>query len=64
MQTGNKIKILKFDKGGEYTLEEFHKLMTDIGVIHEFSSPYIEQNGRAEQEIRTIVERENNATKQ
>ena len=32
-------------------------LIKERGMIHEFSSPYIhEQNGRAEREIRTIVE--------
>ena len=56
-QTGNKIKVLRSDNGREYTSEEFRKHMTDRGIIQEFSSPYIhEQNGRAEREIRTIVE--------
>ena len=56
-QTGNKMKVLRSDKGREYTSEEFRKYTKERGVIHEFSSPYIhEQNGRAEREIRTIVE--------
>lgn len=56
-QTGNKIKVLRSDNGREYTSEEFRKHTTDEGIIHEFSSPYIhEQNGRAEREMRTLVE--------
>ena len=51
------MKVLRSDKGREYTSEEFRKYTKERGVIHEFSSPYIhEQNGRAEREIRTIVE--------
>ena len=58
-QTGNKMKVFRSDNGTEYTSEEFNKYTKKRGilVIQEFSSPYIhEQNGRAEQEIRTITE--------
>ena len=56
-QTGNKVKVLRSDNGTEYTTANFSKHVKDKGIIHEFSSPYIhEQNGRAEREIRTIVE--------
>ncbi|CAK9811716.1 Retrovirus-related Pol polyprotein from transposon TNT 1-94 [Anthophora quadrimaculata] len=56
-QTGNNIKVLRSDNGREYTSEEFRKHMEKQGIIHEFSSPYIhEQNGKAEREMRTIVE--------
>ena len=56
-QTVNNIKVLRSDNGCEYTSEEFHKHTDDRGILHQFSSPYIhEQNGKAEREIRTIVE--------
>ncbi|CAK9832647.1 Retrovirus-related Pol polyprotein from transposon TNT 1-94 [Anthophora retusa] len=56
-QTGNNIKVLRSDNGREYTSEEFRKHTEKRGIIHEFSSLYIhEQNGRAEREMRTIVE--------
>ena len=56
-QTGNRIKILRSDNGREYTSEEFRKHTENLGIIHDFSSPYIhQQNGKAEREIRTIVE--------
>ena len=56
-QTGNKIKVIRSDNGREYISEQFRKHTIDRGIVHEFSSPYIhEQNGRAEREMRTIVE--------
>ena len=56
-QTGNKMKVLRSDNGREYNSEEFRKYTKERSVIHEFSSPYIqEQNGRAKRKIRTIVE--------
>ena len=56
-QTGNKIMVLRSDNGKEYTSKDFCKYTKERGIIHEFSSPYIhKQNGRAEREIRPIIE--------
>lgn len=56
-QTGNKIQILKSDNGCEYVNEILKTYLKTEGIIHETSSPYTpEQNGRAEREIRSIVE--------
>lgn len=56
-QTGNRVKVLHSDNGTEYTCSAFSKHVKENGIVHEFSSPYIhEQNGRAEREIRTLVE--------
>ena len=56
-QTENKMKVLRSDNGKEYTSKDFCKYTKERGIIHEFSSPYIhEQNGRAEREIRTIIQ--------
>lgn len=56
-QTGNKLKVLRSDNGTEYLSTQFKKFINDKGIVHELSSPYIhEQNGRAEREIRTIVD--------
>ncbi|OXU29227.1 hypothetical protein TSAR_005738 [Trichomalopsis sarcophagae] len=56
-QIGTQIKVLRSDNGMEYTCGKFETLLNKQGIIHELSSPYIsEQNGRAEREIRTLVE--------
>lgn len=56
-QTGNKIKVLRSDNGTEYLSTQFKNFLSEKGIIHELSSPYIhEQNGSAEREIRTLVD--------
>ena len=56
-QLGTKIKVLRTDNGTEYTCGKLQSFLKEKGIIHEFSAPYIhEQNGRAEREIRTLVE--------
>ena len=56
-QTGNSIKVLHTDNGKEYLSSQFHRFLQEKGIIHELSTPYVhQQNGRAEREIRTIVE--------
>ena len=56
-QTSNKIKVIRSDNGTEYKCNDFDKFIKEKGIIHEFSSPYIhEQNGRAERDIRTVIE--------
>lgn len=56
-QTGNRIRVLRSDNGTEYVNEKLQNYLKTKGIIHETSSPYTpEQNGRAEREIRSIVE--------
>lgn len=56
-QTGNKVKILRTDNGGEYTSDTFNKRLVELGIIHEKSAPYSpQQNGIAERQNRTLME--------
>jgi transposase InsO family protein len=51
------IRAIHTDNGGEYKSKEFKDFTDSEGIRHEFTAPYTpEQNGRAEREIRTIVE--------
>lgn len=55
--TGNKVKIFRSDKGTEFLNENVNKLFEDNGITHQKSVSYTpQQNGRAEREMRTIVE--------
>jgi len=56
-QTGLKIKTIRSDNGLEYNNQRMKGFNQDRGIRHEFSAPYTpESNGRAEREIRTLVE--------
>lgn len=56
-QTGNRIKRFRSDNGKEYVNKVFESFLKEHGIVHEFSAPYTpQQNGRAEREMRTIVE--------
>ena len=55
-QTGRKIKSLRSDNGGEYTLGEFVEYCAEAGIRREFTVPYNpHQNGVAERKNRSIV---------
>eukprot|EP00253_Pinus_taeda_P029250 PITA_29250 len=55
-QTGRKIKSLRSDNGGEYTLGEFVHFCAEAGIRREFTVPYNpQQNGVAERKNRSIV---------
>ena len=55
--TGQKLKILRTDNGGEYTSMEFKDYMKENGIRHELTTPKTpEQNGVSERMNRTIVE--------
>lgn len=51
------VRVLHTDNGGEYTSKDFKDYLDSQGISHELTAPYTpEQNGRAEREIRTILE--------
>ena len=54
---GYGIKVLHTDGGGEFTSHQFKDFLASMGIEHEISSPHTpEQNGRAERDMRTLVE--------
>ena len=55
--TGEKLKSLRTDNGGEYVSTEFKSYLSKEGIKHELTVPKTpEQNGVAERMNRTIVE--------
>lgn len=55
--TGNKVKFLRSDNGGEFINNELEQLAESKGITHQKTVPYTpQQNGRAEREMRTIME--------
>ena len=56
-QTGRKVKILRFDKGGEYTSKKFKDYLASKGIKHQLSiSGRPEQNGVVERMNQTLTE--------
>ena len=56
-QSGYLIKVLRSDRGGEYTSTEFDKFCQDIGLERQLTVSYTpQQNGVAERKNRNIVE--------
>lgn len=52
-----RIKVLRFDNGGEYTYGVFQNLCIDIGIKREFCVPYNpQQNGVAKRKNKSMVE--------
>jgi transposase InsO family protein len=55
-QSGNKVKKLRTDGGGEYISLEFAKFCVDEGIEHEVTAPYtLQHNGVAERKNRSIM---------
>jgi hypothetical protein len=55
-QSGNKLKTLRTDGGGEYVSHDFADFCESEGIIHEVIPPYTpQQNGSAERRNRTIM---------
>ena len=51
------VKVLRSDKGGEYTSDKFTKFCADKGILQEFTLPYCpQQTDVAERLNRTIME--------
>ena len=56
-QSGCKIKIIRSDRGGEYTSHAFQDFCKDEGIWKQLTAGYNpQQNGIAERKNRTIVE--------
>ncbi|KAH0647717.1 hypothetical protein KY290_033702 [Solanum tuberosum] len=56
-QVGNKVKVLRTDRGGEFLSQEFKLFCEENGIHRELIAPYTpEQNGIAERKNRTVVE--------
>eukprot|EP00955_Chlamydomonas_euryale_P006002 64098-Chlamydomonas_euryale.AAC.1 len=57
-QTGDKIKIIRTDRGGEYLNCELRGFFKSKGIIHQTTAPYSrQQNGSTERLNRTLVEK-------
>ena len=55
--SGNKLKVLRTDNGGEFTSTKFEEFLKSKGIRHERTIPKTpEQNGVAERLNRTLVE--------
>lgn len=55
--SGNKLKALRTDNGGEYVSKQFEAYLKQEGIRHELTIPKTpEQNGIAERLNRTLVE--------
>lgn len=62
-QTGNKVKTLRDDNGGQYVNKEFKQLISQARIVRETSIPHNpEQNGRAERVNRTLLEKDRSMT--
>ncbi len=56
-QTGQKLKTLRSDNGGEYTSGEFADYLRSQGIRHELTVPKNpQQNGVSERFNRTLLE--------
>jgi len=56
--TSHSVKCLHTDNGGEYMTSELQSFLAEQRIIHETSTPHVyQQNGRAEQLNRTLLEK-------
>lgn len=61
-ETGNLIRALRTDNGGEYCYNEFEAWLIRKGIQHETSAPQTpQQDGVSEKGIRTIAEGANSS---
>ncbi|RVW53763.1 Retrovirus-related Pol polyprotein from transposon TNT 1-94 [Vitis vinifera] len=56
-QSGQKVKVLRTDNGGEYTSKEFNVFCQEARYVHQLIAPYSpQQNGVSERKNRTVME--------
>lgn len=56
-QSGETIKMLRTDNGGEYTSKDFKAFCEEFGIVHQLTVPYSpQQNGVSERKNRTVME--------
>lgn len=56
-ETGERIKVLRTDRGGEFLSNEFTKYCNETGLERHYTSPYSpQQNGVVERHNRTVLE--------
>lgn len=57
-QTGERIKVLRTDNGGEYVNHILSTFLKENGIVHQTTIPYTpQQNGVSERANRTIIEK-------
>jgi len=57
-QTGARIKVLRSDRGGEFTSDAIALMLRKAGIRHQLTAPYTpQQNGVAERAVRTLTEK-------
>ena len=57
-QSGQKLRKVRTDRGGEYLNNELKDFYSAKGIVHQTTAPYTpEQNGKAERLNRTLMER-------
>ncbi|XP_066324302.1 uncharacterized protein [Miscanthus floridulus] len=55
-ESGKKLRVLRTDRGGEFTSVEFAAYYVDQGVVHHHTVPYSpQQNGVVERQNQTVV---------
>ncbi|KAK1423984.1 hypothetical protein QVD17_19295 [Tagetes erecta] len=56
-ETGRKVKVVRTDRGGEFTSREFNEYCNEAGVMRHLTAPYTpQQNGVVERRNRTLME--------
>ncbi|WKA11188.1 hypothetical protein VitviT2T_028713 [Vitis vinifera] len=56
-QSGQNVKVLRTDNGGEYISKEFNVFCQEAGIVHQLTTPYSPQrNGVSERKNRTMME--------
>ena len=55
-ESGKKLRVLRTDRGGEFTSVEFAAYCADQGVVRHHTTPYLpQQNGVVERQNQTVV---------
>lgn len=56
-ETGEKLKVLRTDRGGEFLSKQFDEYCEETGLEHHYTAPYsLQQNGVVERRNWTVLE--------